>query len=789
MRTYFKYLSRNKLYTFVSVMGFGVSLMFVIILGFYAKNELTVDNIHKKADRIFMMRSEEQSALSNPTPAYIRNLLPEVESFCRVLSSNILVKTFNNEAVSIKELLADSTFFSLFDFPLIAGNRHEVLRLHNSVVLTATAAKKLFGDENAIGKTIPLHGENFTVTGLMKPIPNNSQFPKVDCIVNYNAITLTRGKEILENWGNCSFTAYFLMKPGTNVHAKEKFLEETFKKDERTWIYKNGFQKEVHFVPLRKCYFDPKVTAGTYDIQKNDPTKVKVITGIVFLILIIAMLNYINMTVAQAGFRGKEAAIRRLHGSSRSELIRRFLRESLVMTAISFAVGLLLAFLMEPFFERVLDTRLDLIHQFTPAVIVVALLFVLLLSVLAGILPAVIISRFRPIEIVKGTFRYRVKSIYSKVLIVFQYTVSVGLLICSFFMLLQTRFLMYTDLGFRTQGILWINNQMDSVSQALLRTELMKIPDVDMVTFCAGEPLRYNNNLSFSKNGEAVSSWEMAVDTCFFKFFEIEPQPLTAEPIEVIFEKGAQVRETKIVPTYGNAKMINVVQPDPVTNMYTQHEQSELRYWMVGKMPDIKFKPLTMEQPPLQVRPLYRNEYPWATLVRVKDSADKTVVRHQIMETYKRAGNLTMADDPMWAKDIIKQRYTNQSNLSQLITAFAVLTMFIMIMGVFAMSLYMIRQKEKEIAVRKVNGATESIILRMLNLESLKRLGIALVIAVPVSYWAMKRWLETFVYHIDLSWWVFVLAALIVILLSLLSTSAQSLKAARANPVKYLKNE
>ena len=209
---------------------------------------------------------------------------------------------------------------------------------------------------------------------------------------------------------------------------------------------------------------------------------------------------------------------------------------------------------------------------------------------------------------------------------------------------------------------------------------------------------------------------------------------------------------------------------------------------MVGRIPDLKYKPLNMEQSPLQIRPLYAREQPWVTLVRASDEADKSAVLAAVSDTYKR---VTGAEDiePLWAEDIILDRYKSQTNLSQLISAFALLTVLIMVMGVFAMSLYMIKQKEKEIALRKVNGATVATILAMLNIRSLRRFGIALLIALPVSWWAMDRWLQTFAFHIRLDWWVFVVAALIVLLLSLVSTSLQSWRAACANPVDYLKNE
>lgn len=788
MRTYFKFLSRNKLYTFVTVFGFSVSLMFVIILGIYVRNEMSVDRFHSKADRIYMLCSEQGANWSNLAPPYIQSILPDIESYSRVANMDVYVRMPSGERLKTPILLADSTFFTLFDFRLTNGIPSQVLNDRKSAVISQDFARKLFADKDPVGQSVFLYNFPCTITGVMEGIPSNSQFKKVDIVVNYHFLSDLSGENAFR-WGNCSFMAYYLLKAGTDLESKARILEETFKKEAFMWLYHQGFHKEVHFVSLPDCYFDSRVVEANLENRANNMTKVKVLTGIVLLILVIAVLNYVNMTVAQAGFRGKESAIRRLLGGSRSGVIRKLLLESLVMTLLTFVTGLLLAFAFEPFFNRVLETTLDLKHQFTPSTVIAIALFVVLLSFLSGILPAWIISRFKPIEVVKGTLRYRIKSTYSKVLIIFQYTIAVALLVCSLFMIRQTHYLIHSDLGFRTRGVLWMSNTADSVPKGMLRAELEKIPGVEKVSYACGNPIRYVNNMSFTKNGVNVSTWEMVVDSVFFDFFEISPIPLTDEPVETFFDRE-KMRAARIIPEWGNMKMINAVQPDPETGIFTQgdDDNDEVKYRMVGRIPDLKYKPLNMEQSPLQIRPLYAREQPWVTLVRASDEADKSAVLAAVSDTYKR---VTGAEDiePLWAEDIILDRYKSQTNLSQLISAFALLTVLIMVMGVFAMSLYMIKQKEKEIALRKVNGATVATILAMLNIQSLRRFGIALLIALPVSWWAMDRWLQTFAFHIRLDWWVFVVAALIVLLLSLVSTSLQSWRAACANPVDYLKNE
>lgn len=786
MRTYLKYLSRNKLYTFVTIFGFSVSMMFVIILGQYVRNELTVDKFHSKADRIFMIVSEEASNCSNLAPEVIQGLLPEIDSYCRISSVDFSVKTALGEKLGIHALLADSTFFPMFDFKLENGSPSEVLLSPKSVVITRKLSRQLYGEKNPVGQSITLGKVDYLVSGVMEEFPYNSLFKPVDVVGNYQLLHDMNGDNAFR-WGNCSFTAFYLLKPGADVCGKENYLLDAFQKDERMWMYQQGFQKEVHFIPLRDCYYDARSQGGSMDANHNSKTKVRVLTLIVLLILVIAVLNYVNMTLAQAGFRGKEAAIRRLLGGSRSTVVRKLLVESLAMTSFTFLLGIVLAFVSETYFNQVLETTLNLRQIFTPIPFLLMMVFVFIISLFSGIIPAWVISRFKPIEVIKGTLRYKVKNIYSKILIVFQYTISLALLVCSFVIIRQTHYLIHADLGFRTRGVLWIHNQVDTVPQNLLRSELKKIPGVEMITFACGNPIQGLNNMSFSKNGVSVSSWEMVVDSAFFSFFEIEPTLLTNEPLDVLFDVE-RIRETEVIPECGNIGMINAVRPDPQTGIFTQGDEDNTRYRMVASIPNIKFKPLDMEQPPLQIRPLYPFTYPWYTLVRISDRTDKSMAHKAIGNTYKK---VTGAEDVelQWADEIIRERYSSQTHLSQLIMAFACLTVLIMLMGVFAMSLYMIKQKEKEIAVRKVNGATDGSIMTMLNVRSLSLLGIAVLVAFPISWMVMNRWLQTFAYHITLSWWIFAVAAFIIMILSLISTSSQSWRASRANPVKYLKNE
>lgn len=456
LKTYLTFLSRNRLYTFVSVFGFSVSLMFVIILGLYAKQELSVDDFQENKDRIFLITHDNQTSFGNPVAQYVKDNTPEVESFVRVHSRDVALGQKGDDKIKAKALFADSTFFRIFSYKLIEGNPVQVLEARKSVVVTRSFAAKTFGAENPVGQSLFIENDEHTVTGIMEDMPPNTILPDADFVVNYNSITLFWGNWILETASNFGFTMFFLAKQGTDLPSKAPMLLDLFKKE--FWYFKEGFSDNIKFIPLKEAYFNVK-DSGYIDLRLNNSrTGITVYLAIAVLILVIALLNYINLTVAQAGFRGKESAIKKLLGSSKTNLISQLLAESLLISAITFFTGLLLAFLAEPFFNNTLNTTLNLAHQFTPAMIGFSILFVLIISFLAGIIPAVIISNFNPLEVVKGTFSRKVKSSYSKVLIVFQYTVATALLIGAVFIQRQSDFLINYDMGYNREGILEISN-------------------------------------------------------------------------------------------------------------------------------------------------------------------------------------------------------------------------------------------------------------------------------------------------------------------------------------------
>lgn len=772
LKVYQKFLFRNKLYTLVSVIGFSISLTFVVLLGIYVKQELSVDNFQEKKDRIFLLTHDESTTFGNPVADFVKDKCPEVEAYTRIYYTPVVLGEKGQPKIKANALFADPDFFNIFSFKLTEGKPSQVLTTLKSVVVTESFANKMFGEKNPIGDHLIINNTEHTITGIMEDIPQNTQMPKADFIVNYKSITMFWGG-MGENWilntaDNFGFTMYFLEKEGSNLPAKASMLLELFKKE--FWFYKNGFTNDLKFTPLEDAYFS--INEPYTPIRTNSKTLITVYTGIVILILVIALLNYINMTIAQAGFRGKEAAMKKLLGCNRRSLIMQLLTESFLMTSFTFILGLFMAFLIEPFFNNLLNTNLNLSSQFTPLLIGLTAVFILFISLVAGLIPAIIISGFNPIEIVKGTFSRKVKSKYSKILIIFQYIVAISLLICSFFIKQQSDFLINYDTGFNREGILVLDNVLDSAQLDGFKDKLQSISGVELVSYTRGTPATGSNNSSFEVDGVQFSFQELVVDSVFFKIFDIKISPTGIEPTDNTY--------------WVNQKAYNALHPDPVSFM-ANFGHSDNRQ-IAGVVSDFNFQSLYEPIGLMRISNLPHGHIPWNIVVKITRGADLYKTADKIKDTYSKYNGGEYFES-RFVDDVLQNAYEKEQKTSQIISAFTILTIVIMVMGVFAMSLYLIRQKEKEIGIRKVNGATEGEILRMLNIDSFIRVLIAFVIACPIAYYALSRWLEGFAYKIELSWWVFLLAGIIVLLLSLLSVSWQSLKAARANPVDSIKSE
>ncbi|MGB6153478.1 MAG: FtsX-like permease family protein [Pricia sp.] len=766
IKSYLRHLVKNKLYTVVTVVGFAISLTFIVLLSVYIQNELAVDDFHVNKERIYRLENESVD-FSPPIAVDLKNSIPEIEDFTRALEGDGRINVSGEQKLKVNYLGVDASFFDIFSFPLLKGSSEEVLQTANSIVLSKSMSVKLFGATDALGKTVFLNtGNEFTVTGIMEDFPESTHFVKQDALVNLKAFKALWGFEnIMEEYGFASLSIYLLAKANTNLPSKAPEILDKFKKD--YWLYTEGWATTVEFAPLKDLYFSPKIGNGT---KSNSKTLITVLSVIVLLILLLAVGNYINLTLAQATFRGKEVAIKKLLGGSKKQLFYQFIKESVFLCLAAVVLALILTTLIEPVFDGLLDTRLYLIEKIT---IFNVLLFVGafgLIGVISGILPATKIAAFKPLEVVKGTFRKESKSIYGKIFITFQYTVTIALLACSWIILKQTDFLRGKDLGFNKDNIVRVEYLGTNEQKETIKNALLKVPGVEDVSLTWQSPLTGGSNQTFNYGERSLSFQEFAVDDSFFNVFDIEMEPTGA----AYSVEGRYLNQTAI-------KELGL--EDRAVSFTIEEEEIPI----LGVVSDFNFKELRDKIGPLMLR--QQNTDFFADNIFLKINAQNSFqTADKIKSTY--ADLIDGAEfDLTFVDDTIDQWYAKDERTGKIIGYFTFLSFIISAMGILAMSTFYMQQRKKEIGIRKVNGATIPQILALLNKNFIKWIGLAFIIAVPISWYAMGKWLEGFAYRTTMSWWIFVMAGLTALIIALLTVSWQSFRAATNNPVDALRDE
>lgn len=766
LKTYLRYLLKNKLYTSVTILGFAISVTFILLLSVYIQNELKVDDFHVNKDHIYRIEHEE-THFSGPIAEDLKNSIPDIDDYTRIYSQNGIVTTNSDQKLRLDYLAVDNSFFNMFSFPLIHGTAAEVLSAKNSIVLSKSFSHKLFGEIEPLGKKVAINtNTEFIVTGIMEDFPENTHFKNQDALININSMAgITGFEEFLSEYGFCSMNIYFLEKENGNLPSKAPQILETFKKD--FWLYKEGWAKSLVFTPLKDIYFSSKYGHGT---KSNSETIIIVLSVIVLLILILAISNYINLTIAQSTFRGKEVAIKKIMGSSKKRLFIQFLKESVILCLLAMAVSLVLAKLAEPVFNSLLDTQLHFNDKLTFLNLLILVGTFSFIGILSGILPALKITNFKPIEVVKGGFRRKSKGVYGKVFITFQYTVTIVLLTCSWLIMKQTYFLQNYDLGFNKENIVQMEYLGSSDKKASIKDALQRIPGVHEVSLSWGSPLDGGSNQSFDYNGKPVSFQEFRVDSSFFNVFNIGLR-LT----DVAYSKEG---------VYLNETALKVLGFESIPASFKMNDQ-ELP--ILGVVNDFNFNKLSKHIGPIMIHQQQEDYYASNIFLKV-NSANLIDTVNQIKSTY--APLIDNAPfNVAFVNDTINQWYIKEEKTGKIIGYFTLLSFIISFLGILAMSTFYMQQRKKEIGVRKVNGATIGQILSLLNMDFLKWVGVAFLMAVPISWYVMGSWLENFAYKTIMSWWIFALAGLTTLSIALLTVSLQSFRAATNNPINALREE
>ena len=783
MKTYFTFLERNKLFTFVNVAGLGVSLMFVLLIADMVTRQLTVDKDTKDADRTYLFATEEAFGAHYLLGERVASRYPEIEDWSVATNAVGVGDQYaevEGRKYDVKILLAKKNFFGFFGFPLLEGDPGQVLQDDYSVVISRSAANRIFGGGEAVGKTIRMDFTDkhvYTVTGVMEDI-DNSIFPsETEMVFPFEAMKYINWAAAIENTAMQNFGGVnvFIRTPrGVDPNAKNADMLAWLKTF--CWIYQNDVYAKAEWVPMREVYFSDRecMNMNQYDFKM---VVVMIVTGL--LILLMAVANYVSMSVAQTSYRAKEMATRRLLGSTPADIFWRMMAESLVMTLLAFLLAFLLAKYAEPYAADLLQTRLDVTGDLTPGMAAVYAVGILLLSAVSGFAPATILSRYNPMDVVKGTFRRKTKSSYLRLLYVVQCGFTVALLTCALFLGVRVRTILHEPLGYTYGNVLVYPSAGETEDLQRFRDEALRLPFVKNVCMTRGIPAYGGNNLTsnFNVNGKPISVGFQVfeADSAFLSIFHI--------PVEKDFRLGSASGAY-----YLNHQACRKLALPEDASSFSNTDGSWTLH-IAGLIPDFRVYSVLEDIRPvlLQVLPSGKIGYPWSILVEV-DDGDLAGFRKQVDALYSEAID-GIPFESRWYDGLVNESYSDFIRLGKIIVVFTGAALLISLLGLTAMSIYFIAQRKRDMAIRKVFGSSSSGERMRLMRFSLVSIGVSLVLAVPLAVFGVVQIDRIVTYESAFPWWVPLAAFVAVTLISLGSVWLISLKATRENPVENLKTE
>ncbi len=766
LRILIRSLIKKKSTSLIVITGFSVSISIVLVLIAFLINEFSVDKGYPNIDRIYRVFANGNIAsVREDFREYFLEDYPEIEDACRFNSYQTTV-TSNDIPFTGQMIATDSSFFNIFSSDFIIGNAGSSLSNPNDVVLTESFAKKVFGKEDPIGKTlIAEYKESLVVSGIIEDFQDNSSI-RGDFITNSKIKIWYEGS----NDGQGNSVNYFRLFCLTGDNTNIPVLEDQLTEDIRSIKYTVGYPIEnINLVPFSESYFMQGINRS---LTRHANIKlIKLLLVITSVIILLAIFNYINLTTASFTDRYKEIAVKKTIGASRRKVFLQFISESVLICFISLLAALLLSSLWIPLFEKFLGSSVNLKVLCKPFVSACILTGVLIISGLSGIYPALAISGLKPINIFMKRGITTQNSISTRgVLNVFQNAVSVTLIIALIVITRQIDYVKTKDFGFDTDKLLRVNVHWRLADKTnIIRDRLLQEPTIKNICFSHGTPGSIYATSSWDFNGKEGIINQLTVDTTFFKVFEI-PVVQGRGTMKSDFNKVCYINETAFKETgwdtfeghdFHGKEIIGIIKNFHFVNLY-----NKITPLAVVISNEMGVSHLTLRIEPTNIP---------KTIDALKNTWKEICPGHELKYQFY--------------DDWLDSMYQSEERLAAAIRLFAVLAIMISCLGIIGIAEFSIRKRTKEVGLRKVNGAKVSQVMVLLNRDFVKWVFFALFIAIPCSYFILNKWLESFAYKAGLSWWIFTVGGIIAILLALLTVSWQSWRAATRNPVEALRYE
>lgn len=788
-------IRRNKLLSFVNITGLAVGIACVILMLLFVKDEWSFDQFHANGKDIYRLVQTTTDTAGNenrsgntgfPHGPVFAAEVPEIESFCRIKGWGMTTKK-GNEGLTSQVLFADPSIFKIFSIEVLQGSTANMLNGRNSVVINEATSKKYFGKENPVGKTIEIevdeNFEPFLVTGVVKTAPLNSSI-QFDMLIPFerqnpsDPVAVTRE---MSNWNNLYLNTFFLLKKAAEPVATEKKMWSAFLNHNgenwKEFQQLNGVvQRHYGLQPFLSIHLDKRFYASNGLSHWSDASYSYILSGLALLILVIACINFINISLANSMQRSKEIGVRKVSGSSRWQVVTQFMSESFLVTVIAFVYALLLVAGVIPLFNSMSGKQFNIAYLLQPGTVAIFIALIMFVSFMAGFYPAFVASGFQPVQTLYSRLKLTGKNVLGKSLVVLQFVIAAVLIIGTIIFTRQFNYISEADLGYNAQNMIHLQFPWGKpVELKRLKATLLQNPAIQALGTKSGD----RNSTEFDINGRK---------TGWVYYEHIDDDYLQTLQIPVV--KGRYLSYKNMADTVFNC-LVNEAfvekfldkSKDPVGQILTQGDEHFTIAGVVKNYHSADFKE--------KIAPIFFSLDNRGDLLNtyVKYSPGKEKAAAAAIEKAYKAILPYSTLEYYYMQDWLMQRYAEDAQWKQIISFAAFVAILIAALGLFALTALSVQQRVKEIGIRKVLGATAVSITFIVSKDFLKLVCIALVIASPIAWWVMDKWLQDFAYRVQISWWVFVLAALVALLIAFVTVSLQSIKAALVNPVKSLKAE
>lgn len=796
MKYFFRFLKNNPLYAVINVVGLALSLMFVILIGDYTYRQFSIDKWHRNHERIYVLGTENRNSLMSwPDCAHsLKDRYPEVEDVCCVYMHNGKIKhedkvyeeSQGDNAGNI--MLADSNFFRFFDFKMIDGDRETALDSPEKCVVTESLAKALFPDGNALGQPLQIEGTRYvfvsddngnpydsslvyTVSGVIKDLDKTVLLNETAVIANFERAPQVLGyrlrNDLMVSGPLGSTLSFLMMRPGANLDDKIDDLTDYC--TENIPMFDFYGKTSATLIPLDGLMFAPQNTGA--GLQTGDKSLLGILLAVVLAILLFAVTNYINLTVANTGFRAKEMATRRLLGSNGLGISLELIGESTLMVFISFIIGGALALLLEDKMAVLFKGKIDILKDINFSTVSVSLLFIVLTGIISGIMPTISLSKYKPIDVVKGSFRYHSKMVLSRIFIILQNVITMTMMTATLTILLQMSHLVKAPLGYNTENIYRVSSDNPEV----LRNALKSQPFIQGIGSFSGTSLDGNYCSMSTRKDKDNNNLLVYLTTWDKEFIDIMGINLVKDnhlsgDVKYINEELAgklSLGDGESEVTWGDGSVTQVAgvfSNFHMTNILDPYQPFMITVKDTDEIEDPNF------------------------MVKTDGSPD---ARKKLCDLIKEVDGTT--EDLDWKvqsiESSVKASLTEEKNTMRVVGIFTGVAVLISVLGFIGMSLFFIRQRRKEIGVRRIMGSTTNEVLSLLLTKFCAPLLVSFIFAVPLSWFIMDKWLESFSYRIGLSPWIFIASGAVSLLIAVVSIFFQTLHAAHSNPADAIRAE